>query len=148
MKDKIFHSYDKNFAFLEDYAYLISTLLDLFKHTLNIKYKFKAKALCDETINYFYILKRKIFFRKTKYNPMIFFLFPIDISDHTISNGNSIMLRNLTRLGFMSEAKKLSESLNGYLNIYKNYMISSLKSIDYFNEISSGKNCNEEGCEI
>ena len=28
----------------------------------------------------------------------------------------------------MEEAKKLSDSLNGYLNIYKNHMMTSLKS--------------------
>ena len=32
---------------------------------------------------------------------------------------------NFTRLGFLKEAKELSESLNGYLNIYKSFMISS-----------------------
>ena len=147
MKDKIFHSYDKNIVFLEDYAYLINTLLDLFNLTLNIKYKLKAKELCSETIQYFY-RKDKNIFQKNKIQSNDIFFNPIDISDHTISNGNSIMLRNLSRLGFVSEAKKLNESLNGYLNIYKNYMVSSLKSIDLFNEILLKKNCNEEGCEI
>ena len=47
-----------------------------------------------------------------------------------------------------NEAKELSNSLNGYLNIYKSLMISSLKSIDYFNTIESNKNCTENGCII
>ena len=47
-----------------------------------------------------------------------------------------------------TEAKELADSLNGYLNIYKNYMLSSLRAIDYFETISSGKKCNDEGCEI
>ena len=34
------------------------------------------------------------------------------------------------------EAKKLSESLNGYLNIYKNHMMTSLRAIDFFNNIN------------
>ena len=46
----------------------------------------------------------------------------------------------------MEEAKKLSESLNGYLNIYKNHMMTSLRAIDFFNNIKKGKNCNEQGC--
>ena len=46
----------------------------------------------------------------------------------------------------MDEAKKLSESLNGYLNIYKNYMLTALKAIDYYENIKNGKNCNEQGC--
>ena len=47
-----------------------------------------------------------------------------------------------------NEAKELSNRLNGYLNIYKSLMISSLKSIDYFNIIESDKNCVENGCLI
>ena len=58
------------------------------------------------------------------------------------------MLINLTKLGMMKEAKKLSESLNGYLNIYKNHMMSSLRAIDYYNNIKEGKNCNEQGCKV
>ena len=48
----------------------------------------------------------------------------------------------------MDEAEKLCISLNGYLNIYKNHMMTSLKAIDYFNNIKDGKNCNERGCRI
>ena len=73
---------------------------------------------------------------------------PIDIGDHTIPNGNSIMLMNFARLGMKVEGKELSNSLNGYLNVYKSFMTSSLKSIDYFNQIESGKSCNSEGCSI
>ena len=73
---------------------------------------------------------------------------PIDISDNTLPNANSIMLINFSRLGYINQAKNLSTSLNGYLNIYKNFMTSSLKALDFFKEISSGKNCNTEGCLI
>ena len=76
------------------------------------------------------------------------FFKPIDIGDNTIPNGNAIMLINFIRLGMMDEAKKLSDSLNGYLNIYKNHMMTSLRAIDYFNNIKEGKNCNEQGCKI
>ena len=76
------------------------------------------------------------------------FTSPIDISDNTMPNANSIMLLNFTRLGFLQEAKELAESLNGYLNVYKNFMISSTKSLDFFKEIENGKNCNSEGCSI
>ena len=56
------------------------------------------------------------------------------------------MLINFVRLGMLDEAKNLSESLNGYLNIYKSHMMTSLRAIDYFNSIKEGKNCNEQGC--
>ena len=58
------------------------------------------------------------------------------------------MLINLIRLGMNEESKKLSTSLNGYLNIYKSHMITSLKALDFFNNIQEGRNCNEQGCKI
>ena len=61
----------------------------------------------------------KIYFKKTREKITMFFFRPIDIGDNTIPNGNAIMLINLIRLGMIDEAKKLSDSLNGYLNIYK-----------------------------
>ena len=48
----------------------------------------------------------------------------------------------------MEEAKKLTDSLNGYLNIYKNHMMTAIRAIDFFNNIKEGKNCNEGGCKI
>ena len=58
------------------------------------------------------------------------------------------MLINLIRLGMMKEAKSLCNSLNGYLNIYKQHMMTSLRAIDFFNNVNDGKNCNEQGCKI
>ena len=48
----------------------------------------------------------------------------------------------------MNEAKKLSESLNGYLNIYKNHMMTAIRALDFFDNVNSGKNCNEQGCNL
>ena len=58
------------------------------------------------------------------------------------------MLINFVRLGMMEEAKKLSESLNGYLNIYKNHMMTSFSAIAFYCNVKDGKNCNEHGCKI
>ena len=101
---------------------------------------------------------KKIFFKKVQKITSMFFLFiklklfiffkPIDISDSTIPNGNAIMLINFIRLGMMSEAQKLFDSLNGYLNVYKNHMMTSLRALDYFKNIQAGKNCNEQGCKV
>ena len=55
---------------------------------------------------------------------------------------------NLVKLGMMDEAKKLSDSLNGYLNIYKTHMMTALRALDFFNNIKLGRNCNEQGCNI
>ena len=143
----IHHSYSKNFVFLEDYAFLINALLDLSNATMNYKYTDIAKKLCVEAIDKFYI-KEKNIFQKNQKNSKDLFFDPIEISDNTTPSGNAMMLLNFTRLGFMDKAKILSASLNGYLNIYKSYMITAIKALDFFNSKLSGKNCNEQGCEL
>ena len=121
--------------------------LDLSDQTLKTNYLFQAKNLCKKAINLFY-LKEKSIFQKNIIDQNDLFHNPIDISDNNIPNGNSIMLLNFSRLGMKNEARELSNSLNGYLNVYKSLMTSSLKSIDYFNMIESNRNCNEDGCQI
>jgi uncharacterized protein len=145
LKKNIQHSYSKNIVFLEDYAFLINALSNLADKTMNFKYKNYATKLSIEAINKFYLKEKNIFQKNLKDNNDIFFR-PIDIGDNTIPNGNAIMLINLTRLGLMQEAKNLANSLNGYLNIYKNHMMTAIRALDFFNNISTGKNCNEQGC--
>ena len=146
-EDKLYHTNSKSVVFLEDYAYAIAMILDLSDHTMKPSYLFKAKELCQKTVELFYV-KEKSIFQKNAISTNDLFHKPLDISDNNIPNGNSIMLLNFSRLGMKNEAKELSDSLNGYLNIYKSLMISSLKSIDYFNMIKSNKNCTENECLI
>ena len=146
-KDVLRHTTLKQEVFLEDYAYSIAMFLDLYDKTLKPNYLFTAKKLCQKTIELFYI-KEKSIFQKNIVSTNDIFHNPIDISDGNIPNGNSIMLLNFSRLKMNNEAKELSNSLNGYLNIYKLLMASALKPIDYFNVVNSSKNCTEEGCLI
>ena len=147
LKKNIQHSYSKDIVFLEDYAFMINALNDLSDKTMNYKYKDYAKIMCEETFSKFYLNEKDIFQKNQKDSNDIFFN-PIDIGDNTIPNGNAVMLINLVRLGMMKEAKVLSISLNGYLNVYKNHMMTAIRALDYFNNINSGKNCNEQGCTI
>ena len=147
IKNKIYHSYSQDIVFIEDYAFLISSIIDLSDKTMNFRYKDLAKKLLYEAINKFYLSDKNIFQKNPISNDDVFFK-PIDIGDNTTPNGNAVMLINLVRLGMMEEAKKLSDSLNGYLNIYKSHMMTSLRAIDYFKNISKGKNCNQHGCKI
>ena len=147
IKNKIYHSYSEGIVFIEDYAFLINALNDLFDKTMNFKYKDLAKKFSLEALEKFYLTEKNIFQKNPVTNNDIF-LKPVDIGDNTIPNGNAIMLINFIRLGMMSEAEKLCNSLNGYLNIYKNHMMTSLKAIDFFNNVKDGKNCDERGCKI
>ena len=147
IKNKIHHSYSTNIAFIEDYAFLINAINDLSDKTMNFKYKDLAKKLTQEALSNFFLEDKNIF-QKNQKNSNDTFFEPIDIGDNTIPNGNAIMLINLVKLGMMNEAKKLSYSLNGYLNIYKNHMMTATRALDFFNNVNSGKNCNEQGCKI
>jgi uncharacterized protein len=147
LKKNIQHSHSKEIVFLEDYAFLINALNDLSDKTLNFKYKDLANKLCIETMDKFYLEEKNIFQKNQKESNDIFFR-PIDIGDNTIPNGNAIMLINLIRLGLTGETKKLADSLNGYLNIYKNHMMTAIRALDFFNNINAGKNCNEQGCKL
>ncbi len=147
IKNKIHHTYSKEIVFIEDYAFLINAIIDLSDVTMNLKYKQIARKLTQEAIVKFFLEEKKIFQKNPKSNNDVFFE-PIDIGDNTIPNGNAIMLINLVRLGMMNEAKKLSEGLNGYLNIYKNHMMTAIRALDFFNKFSVGKNCNAQGCKI
>ncbi len=147
IESEIHHSYSKDTVFIEDYAFLINAINDLSDVTMNFKYKNLARKLSQETITKFFLESKNIFQKNPKNNEDTFFK-PIDIGDNTIPNGNAIMLINLVKLGMMDEAKKLSESLNGYLNIYKNHMMTAIRALDFYNNINSGKNCNEQGCKI
>ena len=147
IKNRIYHSYSKEIVFIEDYAFLINALNDLYDKTMNFKYKDLAMKLSKDAIAKFYLDNKNIFQKNLKNNNDTFFD-PIDIGDNTIPNGNAIMLINFIRLGMMDEAKKLSDSLNGFLNIYKTHMMTSIRALDFYNNIKEGKNCNEQGCKL
>ena len=147
IEKNIYHSYSTNIVFIEDYAFLINAINDLSDKTMNFKYKNLAIKLSKEALDKFFLDEKNIFQKNPKNNNDSFFT-PIDIGDNTIPNGNAIMLINLVKLGMMNEAKKLSDSLNGYLNIYKNHMMTAIRALDFFNNINSGKNCNDQGCKL
>ena len=144
-ENNLHHSYSKNHVFLEDYACYTSMLLDLYDATMDLTYKNKSLKVYSNTLDKFFDKEKKIFQKNLLSNNDLF-LNPIDIGDSTIPNGNSIMLLNMVRLGKLDEAKILAQSLYGYLNIYNNYMTSSLKSLDYFSEKSLGRDCGPDGC--
>ncbi len=147
LQNKIFHSFSKEIVFLEDYAFLINLLNDLYDKTMNFKYKELAKNITSETIEKFYISEKDIFQKNVIDKNDIFFN-PIDIGDNTIPNGNALMLINLVRLGMNNYAEKISNSLNGYLNIYKSFMPSSIRALDFYKENRVKSKCGVDGCKI
>jgi len=147
LTDDLFHTDSKTAVFIEDYAFAINMLLDLHEETLKLNYMIKAKKLCEEAIEMFFDKERGVFQKNKKIKNDLFYR-PFDIGDHTISNGNSIMLLNFSRLGMKKEGQDLSNNLNRYVNHHKLLMISSLKSIDYYKNNLVNKNCTTDGCDF
>ena len=103
-----FHTYKKGKkqydAFLEDYAYLIEALLDVYgigfdKHYLELAQTYMEDVLknfLDTTDNLFYFTSSKqkdVLLRKK------------DLFDNAMPSGNSTMAKNLMRLGIMLDNK-------------------------------------------
>ena len=61
INNKIYHSYSEGIVFIEDYAFLINALNDLFDKTMNFKYKNLAKKFSLEALEKFYLAEKNIF---------------------------------------------------------------------------------------
>ncbi|MEO8211123.1 MAG: thioredoxin domain-containing protein, partial [bacterium] len=106
---------------LEDYAYLISGLIDLYEATFEIKYLQFALELNEISVEKFYDNESGGFFDvgneikdvilKTK-----------DIYDGAEPSGNSIQIMNLLRLGYMTDNKGYIEKAEASLKLFSNDM--------------------------
>jgi uncharacterized protein len=84
-------------AFLEDYAYLIEALLDVYGVTFDKKYLHKAKELTDFVLENFWDAADNLFYFTSKTQTDIL-LRKKDLYDSAMPSGNSTMMKNLGRL--------------------------------------------------
>lgn len=107
LKDKngiLLHRYmegeAKHYGFLEDYAYLIWGLIELYKANLNGVYLQKAIELQEQQLEFFWDKENGGFFQ----TPSFFTEVPIrkkEVHDGAIPSGNAVSAYNLIRLGRM-----------------------------------------------
>lgn len=95
-------------AFLDDYAYYITSLTELYNSTLDIKYLEKAEQFCNESIRLF-LDKKDSGFYLIKTNDTELFINPKEVYDGAVPSGNSIMAYNLVRLYQLTENEKYRE---------------------------------------
>ncbi len=88
-------------ANLDDYAFFIQALLDLYETTFSVDYLSKAKKLVDKCIKKFRDEEDGAFFFSAKDNIELI-LNQKDIYDGAIPSGNSIILLNLLRIAKMT----------------------------------------------
>ncbi len=84
-------------AFLEDYAYLIWGLTELYFATFDIRYLKKAKELAEFTLKHFWDEENLGFFQTPDYGERVL-VRKKEIYDGATPSGNSVMAYNLVRL--------------------------------------------------
>ncbi len=92
-------------GFLDDYAFYITALIELYCSTLNKNYLEKAETLCHETAARFADLEKGGFYLcKADHNEL--FMNPKEIYDGAIPSGNSMMAYNFVRLHQLTEKEE------------------------------------------
>ena len=100
-------------AFLNDYAYLIAALVDVYEISLEFKYLEAAKNYCELVLTEFFDEASNLFyFTSSKQTDII--ARKKDIYDSAVPSGNSTMVHNLQRLGILlgkSNYKELARTM-------------------------------------
>jgi len=104
-------------AFLDDYAITIQALLALYEVTFDQNWLEKAKLTTDYTIEHFSSTDSDMLYYTSDQDPPLIAR-KTELADNVISGSNSIMARNLYRLGefmyvedYISKAKRMLSSI-------------------------------------
>ncbi len=92
---------------LDDYAFYITALIELYNSTLDKRYFEKAENFCGETIKHFCDNKNGGFYLSSSNNAELF-MNPKEIYDGAIPSGNSVMAYVLVRLYQLTENAEYS----------------------------------------
>ena len=95
-------------AFLDDYAFYVTALIELYNSTLDKAYLEKAERFCDEAIRRFFDKKNDGFYLSKSEN-MELFMNPKEVYDGAIPSGNSVMACNFVRVYQLTENEKYRE---------------------------------------
>lgn len=121
--NELYHVYGKNgasiIANLDDYAFYIQSLIDLYQATFNIDYLKRAITLTDKSLVEFYSLVDKAFYF-TSSNAEELLVRKIEVYDGAIASGNSIMILNLLKLSKITANEKYSNVANDMINSFSN----------------------------
>jgi uncharacterized protein YyaL (SSP411 family) len=108
------HSASQPFAFLDDYAYLIAALVDVYQITFDPKYLQTAGECTAYVLDHFHDPETEMFFFTDKAQTDILFR-KKDLYDNATPSGNSTMVHNLQRLGILLDRPKWRETASKML---------------------------------
>ena len=111
-------------AFLDDYAFYVTALIELYGSTLCKNYLEKAEKFCKNAVNMFMDSKNGGFYLSDS-NSTELFINPKETHDGAIPSGNSVMAYNLVRLYQITEKEEYKKLLE------KQMAFMSAKTADY-----------------
>jgi len=107
-------------GFLDDYGLLVDAMLDMYEVTFDESWLNLSRGFIDYTIAHFYDMKSKMFFYTSDIDPPLVAR-KMELSDNVIPGSNSIMARNLTRLGdLLNDKSYLNKSDQMLANMWPN----------------------------
>ncbi|MGZ7116578.1 MAG: thioredoxin domain-containing protein [Methanobacterium sp.] len=113
MNDRLMHRFrDGESAIegnLDDYAFMIYGLLDLFEASFNVKYLKSALLLAETLLDHFWDVENGGFYFTADDAEKVL-VRKKEIYDSAIPSGNSIMMLNLIRLSQLTENEKFKEN--------------------------------------
>ncbi|MFD0764274.1 thioredoxin domain-containing protein [Mucilaginibacter lutimaris] len=106
---RVYNKQDQGEAFLDDYANVIDAFIALYEVTFNEDWLIRAQKLTDHTLAHYYNREGGIFFY-TADNDEMLIARKSEIMDGVIPASNSVMARNLKKLGLFFD-------IEGYLEV-------------------------------
>ncbi len=101
-------------SFLDDYAFYVAALIELYNSTLDENYLEKAEKFCEAAVKRFADCKNGGFYLSEP-NSTELFINPKETYDGAVPSGNSVMAYNLVRLYQITEKKQYKELLENQI---------------------------------
>ncbi len=101
-------------GFLDDYAFYVAALTELYHSTLDGAYLEKARTLCGEAVNRFPDEQHGGFFLTDADNAELF-MKPKETYDGAVPSGNAVMAYNFVRLYQLTEEEKYRKLAEGQI---------------------------------
>ena len=119
----LFHNYKNGKSningYLEDYAATIEAFIALYENTLDQKWLNTANSLANYSFKHFYNKELQMFYFTSDEDTSLITR-KMEINDNVIPASNSIMARNLFKLGHYFENKSFTKASKQMLNNVKN----------------------------
>ena len=139
--NKLYHSYYQNTKtkkqFLEDYAYLIGGLLDLYEISFNYEWIEFAKGLMDDAFFLFTDKSGNLYLSPKEQDSL--FMRPKDFADGALPAPGSVLIQSMIKLTDITGDKSLHEYINKFItalssqiNQMPTAMISAVSAYHYF----------------